>query len=123
MPLRFVLDEPIRGGGLWQALQQHNAHGVDAIDAVRVGDSADLPLRSPDTDVLVWAELHGRILISSDKSTLPKHRQDHLQMGRHSPGILCLRPGFTIPVILGFLLVAAHAGEPGDFADMITYFP
>ena len=28
MALRFVLDEHLRGGWLWHAIQQHNAQGV-----------------------------------------------------------------------------------------------
>jgi hypothetical protein len=43
MPLRFVLDEHLRGGGLWWIIRQHNTHGIDPLDVVRVGDPPDLP--------------------------------------------------------------------------------
>ena len=36
----YVLDEQLRGS-LWQAIQSHNARGIDPIDATRVGDPPD----------------------------------------------------------------------------------
>ena len=46
MPVRFVLDETLRGKPIWQAIRQHRASGPIAVDAVRVGDPRDLPLGS-----------------------------------------------------------------------------
>jgi hypothetical protein len=43
MALRFVPDGNLRGP-LWRAIQRHNLGGTDPIDAIRVGDAADLPL-------------------------------------------------------------------------------
>ena len=52
---RFLLDEHLRGF-LWKAIRHHNLIGGDFIDAIRVGDPADLPLGSSDPDILIWAE-------------------------------------------------------------------
>ena len=56
MALRYLLDEHLRGGGLWQAIRQHNASGVDVLDVVRVGDPPDLPLGTGDPDVLTLVD-------------------------------------------------------------------
>lgn len=56
MPLLYLLDEHLRGGGLWQAIQQHNTVGLYPIDVVRVGDPQDLPHGTPDSVLLLWAE-------------------------------------------------------------------
>ncbi len=53
MPLRFLLDENLRGRALWQAIQQHNARGANTLDIVRVGDPPDLPLQSQDSAILL----------------------------------------------------------------------
>ena len=90
MSIPFVLDENCRGP-LWQAIQSHNGRGVDLIDAVRVGDSVDLPLRSPDPVILAWAERTGRILFTFDEKTMPGHWLAHIRLGCHSPGVLILR--------------------------------
>jgi hypothetical protein len=43
MPLLYLLDESLCGGGLWQAVQQHNSLGLYPIDILRVGDCPALP--------------------------------------------------------------------------------
>jgi hypothetical protein len=123
MPLRYLLDEHLRGGGLWQAIQQHNALGLYPLDAVRVGDPPDLPLGTRDPDILLWAEREGRILLSRDKGSLPQHLAQHLQAGHHSPGIFILRPGATIRELLAALALVAHAGNPIDYQDQMIYVP
>src|SRR2546429_4475372 len=45
------------------------------------------PLGTPDPDNLLWAEQHGRIIVTEDRRTMPVHLADHLQAGRHSPGV------------------------------------
>jgi hypothetical protein len=48
MPIAYVLDENLRGKPLWHAIRHHNRGGATRIDATRVGDPADRPLRSLD---------------------------------------------------------------------------
>src|SRR5262245_45590944 len=123
MPLRFVLDEHLRGGALWQAVRQHNAAGVDVIDMTRVGDPADLPTGTTDPDLLLWAEREDRILVSLDKRTLAAHLAAHLQAGHHSPGVLLLRPASTTAQVLVALVLIAHAGDPVNYRDRIEFIP
>jgi hypothetical protein len=123
MPLGFVLDEHLRGGALWQAVQQHNAAGVDVLDVTRVGDPADLPTGISDPDLLQWTESADRILVSLDKRTLPTHLAARLQAGGHSPGVLILRPGNTTAQVLFALVLIAHAGDPIHYRDRIEFIP
>lgn len=55
MPLRFLLDENLRGP-LWNAILRHNVRGIDVLDIVCVGDVSAPPLHALDPDILVWAE-------------------------------------------------------------------
>ena len=121
MPLRFLLDENLRGRALWQAIGQNNARSANPLDIVRVGDPPDLPLQSSDATILLWAEREGRIFLSRDKKTLPGHMADHLQAGHHSPGVLIPRRGCTIPQLVAYLELAAYAGDPATYQDTITY--
>jgi hypothetical protein len=123
MPLRFVLDEQLRGGALWHAVQRHNAAGVDVLDITRVGDPADLPIGTSDPDLLLWTERADRILVSLDKRTLPAHLAAHLQAGGHSPGVLIVRPGSTTAQVLFALILIAYAGDPIDYRDRIDFIP
>ena len=118
----FLLDENIRGP-LWDAIQAHNARGVDLIDAVRVGDPIDLPLRTRDPAILIWAEREARVLITNDKKSMPGHLRDHLLLGRHSPGIFVIRSQATIPQLVSFLATVGHTSGPSAWADLITFIP
>ncbi|HEY7422921.1 MAG TPA: hypothetical protein VH682_01550 [Gemmataceae bacterium] len=120
--LRYVLDENLRGV-LWHAIQQHNNQSAFPFDVVRVGDPPDLPQGSADPDILIWAEREGRILVSLDKKTLSGHLAQHLQQGHHSPGIFIMIPSSTLPAIPDYLMHAAYAGDPLDYADGIRFIP
>jgi hypothetical protein len=120
MPLRYLLDENQRGV-LWHVIQRHNARGIDPIDAVRVGDTLDLPLGSADPAILHWAEREQRILVTFDKSTMGRHLVDHLAAGNHCPGIFMV-PAESKPVeALEFLILAAYASDPVEWRDWIKY--
>src|SRR5262245_33801477 len=122
MPLTFLLDEHLRGP-LWRAIQRHNASGGLPIDALRVGDPADLPLGSVDPAVLAWAERKDRILLTLDRDTMANHLSDHLQAGRHSPGVFILDGSCSLTTLVGYLELVAHAGDPADYRDQITFVP
>jgi hypothetical protein len=120
--LRCVLDENLRGV-LWRAIQHHNARSTFPLDVVRVGDPPDLPLRTVDPDILVWAEREARIFVSLDKTTLPGHLAQHHQQGHHSPGIFIVVQSRKLSDILDYLTFAAYAGYPLDYADGIRFIP
>jgi hypothetical protein len=123
MPLRFLLDENLRGGPLWRAILRHNASGIDPLDVARVGDPASLPCGSVDPDILLWAEREGRILVTLDRQTIAGHLAAHLQSGRWSPGVFLVRGAPSVAQVVVFLVVAAYAGDPADFCDRIEYIP
>lgn len=122
MPLRYLLDENLRGP-LWQAVRQHNSQGQHLLDVVRVGDPPDLPLGASDPDILLWTEREGRLFVSLDKRTLPGHLARHLQAGGHVPGILIVAPGSAIAPVVDYLVLAAYAGDAADYQDGITFIP
>jgi hypothetical protein len=122
MPLQFVFDEHVRGP-LWQAVLRHNLRGDELLDVVRIGDSPDLPFSIDDPDILVWAEREMRILVTEDRHTMANHLRAHLASGHYSPGILILRPRQQIRTLVKTLVLIAHAGQPADFAGVITYIP
>jgi Domain of unknown function (DUF5615) len=114
MPLRYVLDEHLRGP-LWRAIQSHNSAGVYPLDVVRVGDPIDLPLGTDDPTLLSWAEREQRILVTFDPDTMPLHLADHLAAGLHSSGVFMIRPRSALPQLVGFLRDAAYASEPAEW--------
>ena len=122
MAIRFVFDEHFRNIFL-KAVRRHNAAGGRPLAATEVGEPADLPRGLPDPDVLIWAEANGHILVTFDEDTMIGHLADHLAAGRHSPGIMIVRRGFSLGAIIDYLVLATYAGVPADFADRVTFVP
>ena len=122
MPLGFLLDEHLRGP-LWTMIQRHNLSSDLQLDIVRVGDIADLPLGTLDGELLLWAEHENRILVTEDKRTMPRHLAEHLASGHHSLGVFVVRAGFSWGDVLDALVLVAHAGDPADYLDVVTFLP
>lgn len=120
MPLRFLLDENQRGV-LWHVIQQHNARGIDPIDAVRVGDITNLPLGSNDLAILRWAEREERILVTFDRSSMSGHLGEHLAAGNHSPGVFMVSCDSKPVDVVAFMVLAAHASESSEWRDWIKF--
>jgi hypothetical protein len=121
MPIAFVLDENIRGKPLWHSICHHNLGGGLRIDATRVGDPTDLPLGSPDSDILVWAERADRIILTADAATFPAELAAHLRSGRTSPGVFVILPNATVASILSLLELVAADDQPDQWLDQVTY--
>ena len=51
------------------------------------------------------------------------HLQDHLKSGRHSPGVLIVRPEQKISTLVKCLVLIAHAGERSEFTDAVHFIP
>lgn len=122
MTPRFLLDEQLRGP-LWNAVQWHNRRGAYPLDVVRVGDPPDLPLGIGDAEILRWAQIEGRIIISNDRTTLISQFEQHLAQDRHSAGLFVLRPLTTLPRIVEFLVAVAHASDSSEWIDIWRYIP
>jgi hypothetical protein len=120
MPLRFVLDENLRGP-LWNAIQRHNLRGIDVLDVVRVGDAGAPPLESTDPEILLWSETAGRILVTLDRATVPEHLRAHVAAGHDSPGVFMVPRRGSIPSVIEYLVLAAYAGDPDEFRRRVTF--
>ena len=121
MPAQFLLDENLRG--LLSAIASYNRRCSTMIDVVRVGDFDDLPLGSQDPDILEWADLHSRILISGDHKTMIGFLDDRLATGAGSPGLFLLRPKSSRNDIVEFLSTVTDSWNPAEWFDQAVYIP
>src|SRR5262245_62146813 len=122
MALRFLLDGNLPGR-LLAAVLNHNAMGMHPVDVIQVGEPPDLPRGTQDPEILIWAESEDRILVSHDLSTLPIFLADHTKAGRYSPGIFLIRHGATLREVVDFIVLAAHASEPWEWAGRCQFIP
>src|SRR2546421_1792103 len=77
-----------------------------------VGSVRTPPFGSPDPAILVWCEDHDFVLVTNNRKTMPRHLREHLEAGRHIPGILTIDLEAPIGIVIEELLtVAMIAGE------------
>jgi len=70
MPLRYLIDENLRGP-FWTAMVQANSERALPIEIACVGEYGVPRLASLDTDILIWAEQQGYVVVSGDLKTMP----------------------------------------------------
>lgn len=122
MAIAFLLDENLPGRFV-RAVARHNLLSANPLDVVAVGGTADLPLGIDDASMLVWSEREGRIVVSEDRSTLPRFLAEHLTAGHSSPGVFLVRRETSIPELIEFLVLAAYASEAEEWKDQVSFIP
>src|SRR3712207_4456080 len=104
MPVRFLLDEHLRGRP-WHAMVRRRETTHPDLIVTRVGDPPDLPLGTADPEILLWAERNGYLLVSSDINSMPAHHARHLASGRHRHGVLLVPPAHELGDVVGHLIL------------------
>lgn len=122
MPLRLLFDENLRGTP-WTALARKNEDAGEPLEIARVGDFADLPLGISDDLILIWAERNGYVLVTNDSDTMPRFLSQHLNEGRHSPGMFLVTLPISIPDLVEWLWLIAHDPQADQWYDGIVYIP
>lgn len=114
--LRFLTDEDFNGRivrGLF--LRKDN------FDLVRV---QDVGLQGADDEVILeWTESHGRILLTHDARTMPRHVRDRLAGGLHFPGALIVDDQASIGACIEDVLLVAECSDVRDWRDRTYYLP
>lgn len=112
MPPRFLLDEHVNPA-IQRQLQRHSLE----IIVRRVGEP-DVPSKgTPDRDLLRWAADHRFVLVSEDRSMLPDCLRECIADGRHSYGILWIRPGARLGRLIEELYLLWQICDEAEFLD------
>jgi hypothetical protein len=122
MPLRYLIDENLRGP-FWTSLLRLNAQGALPIEIACVGQPGAPGLGSLDAEILTWAEQEGYVVVSSDAKTMPRALAMHLRSGRHVPGIFLIHLPGSIPKLTEALLYYATGSKEDEWSDQLVYIP
>jgi hypothetical protein len=76
-----------------------------------------------DPGLLLWAEDHGFVVVSSDVRTMPLHHRAHLEAGRHCPGVFLIELPCSIPRIIEASLYYAEESDEDMWRDGIVFIP
>lgn len=115
---KYLLDE-----NLDPRLKKALLKQVPEMTVWRVGDPGVPPLQSSDPNILLWCESKNFILVTNNRASMPVHLRDHLQAGRHIPGIFILRRHLTIGEIIEELILIWEVADPAKFIDHLRYLP
>jgi len=112
--MRYLLNEHIAPTYRAQLLR-----AAPELEVWIVGDPG-APLRGTlDPDNLVWCEEHHFVLVTNNRKSMPRHRADHLALGRHVPGILVINPALAIGELLDELVLIAGASDEHEYRDRL----
>ena len=76
-----------------------------------------------DLEVLSLAAQEGRLLVTQDIRTMPRHFAAFLQRGNHSPGVILIPHAIGVAAAIDALVLVWAATEPGEWADRIVKIP
>jgi hypothetical protein len=100
---------------------------LDAEPTIRmlaVGQPGAPPKRTPDPELLVFAETEHMALVTNDRRTMIQHAADHLASGRHTYGVFLYSLYEMSAGSLAEDLLIIWSGSPADeWIDQIVFLP
>ena len=113
---RFLADEGFNGRIVRGLLLRR-----EDLDLVRV---QDIGLSGASDDKLLeWAQDHGRVVLSHDARTMPRHVRDRLSVGMHMPGVFIVDDLASIGTVVEDLLLIIECSQQEEWLDRIVYLP
>jgi predicted nuclease of predicted toxin-antitoxin system len=91
------------------------------LDIVRVQDIA--LKATPDPDVLAWAAVEDRILLTHDRDTIPNFVYDRVRAGQPMPGVFLVSDLMPVGQAIEEILLAVECLTPGECKDFVRFFP
>jgi predicted nuclease of predicted toxin-antitoxin system len=115
MAIRFQADADLN-----QVIVSAVVRRVPAVD-FKTATSAGLA-GLKDEEVLAVAARDGRVLVTHDQSTMPKHFRDFVR-SQPSPGVLIVPQHVPIREVADDLILLWTATEPAEWVDRIVFLP
>lgn len=91
------------------------------LDVVRVQDVG--LSATPDPDVLAWAAVEGRILLTHDRDTMPNFAYDRVRARQPLPGVFLVSDVMPVGQAIDEILLAVECLTPEECKDFVRFFP
>lgn len=114
--LRLMADEDLSGHiirGIFRLLPE--------LDLVRIQDIG--LLSASDADILEAAADDGRMLITHDAKTMPKHAYDRVRSGKPMPGVIVCPQNLAIGIAVQDVALLAECSHEGEWQNKVIYLP
>jgi predicted nuclease of predicted toxin-antitoxin system len=114
--VRFLTDNDFNGK-IVRGLRRKRPH----LDLVRVQDEGLTD--SPDPEVLEWAALNDRIILSHDRNTMVGFAYGRVAAGQPMPGVLIVDNAVPLGQIIDDLLLIDAITPHSEWANRVEYLP
>ena len=94
---------------------------LPSIDLVRAFDEGLSTI--DDRSLLRWAAAEVRVLLTMDRRTMTLHAYERVEGGETMPGVLQLRPGFTVREVIEDLILIVTCCDAGELNGQVRYVP
>ncbi len=118
MKVRYLLDENLPPR-LKTAILRLNP----AIDVLRVGEAGSPSSGTPDPEILCYMEQTQRILVTSNRKSMPAHLEAHRVDGGKLPGLFWIRSRVSLHQLAQELLLVWEASDAEEWADRTEWIP
>jgi predicted nuclease of predicted toxin-antitoxin system len=114
--LKLVSDENFDGDILRGLFRRR-----PSLDVVRV---QDIGLKAtPDTEILAWAAVENRILLTHDRDTVPYYLHERVRAGQSTPGVFLVSDQMPIGRAIEEILLAVDCLAPEECRNLVRFFP
>lgn len=114
--LRLVSNENF-GGDILRGLYRRRPD----LDMVRV---QDIGLNaSPDADILAWAAVEDRIVLTHDRDTMPYFAYERVRASQAMPGVFLVSNLMPIGQAIDEILLALDCFTPEECKNFVRFFP
>lgn len=114
--LKLVSDENF-DGDILRGLYRRRPN----LDIVRV---QDVGLNAtPDPEILAWAAVEGRILLTHDRDTMPNFAYDRVRTGWTMPGVFLVSDLMPLAQAIDEISLAADCLAPEECENFVRFFP
>lgn len=114
--LRLATDEDFNGRIVRGVLRR-----LPQVDLVRVQDFG--LSGAADQDVLDRAAREGRVLLTHDAKTMPRHAHERVDLGLALPGVVVCRQDIPIRQAIDDIVLLAECSEEGEWEGQVIYLP
>lgn len=114
--IQYLLDENVD-----PVLRRELLKHVPNMIVWRIGEPGSVPFGTLDPDILLWWEIHGVLLVTNNRKSMPFHLRDHIAEGRHMPGIFLLKENQSVAEIVEALILVWGASLPDEYSDLVLY--
>jgi len=114
--VRFLADASLHEGIVSGCIRREP--GIDFLSANDAGLEG-----MPDPDVLALAAQQGRVVVTSDLRTMPRHFGDFLEANGHCPGVFLVKQSTPLAAVIEELVMVWAASETEEWKDRIVEIP